>query len=110
MMRLPEKIRRALEKVVKEMMAKEEIYGLCLFGSWSRGDAVDISDVDLLIFTKDVIADEYVERITVEGVMIDLNFVQKSGFRGLFHRSWIRNSSKPKSSTTGTGRLQTLKC
>jgi predicted nucleotidyltransferase len=37
---LPEKVRRTLEKVVKEMMVKENVYGIGLFGSRSREDAV----------------------------------------------------------------------
>jgi predicted nucleotidyltransferase len=49
MLTLPEKIRRNLEKVVKEMMIEENVYGVGLFGSWSRGDASASSDVDLLI-------------------------------------------------------------
>ena len=48
----PERVRRTLERVVKEMRVKENVYGKGLFGSWSRGDAVSSSDVDLLILEK----------------------------------------------------------
>lgn len=75
MLRLPERIRRTLEKIVKDMMAKEDVYGLGLFGSWSRGDAVSTSDVDLLVLTKRELPGEYVERISSNDLMIDLNFV-----------------------------------
>jgi predicted nucleotidyltransferase len=75
MIRVPEKIRRTLEKTVKEMASREDVYGLGLFGSWSRGDAAATSDVDLLILTKSEISDEYMERTAANGLMIDLNFI-----------------------------------
>jgi len=62
MLTLPEKIRRNLEKVVKEMMIEENVYGVGLFGSWSRGDASASSDVDLLILDGANYAYEFVER------------------------------------------------
>ncbi|MCS7124423.1 MAG: nucleotidyltransferase domain-containing protein [Candidatus Bathyarchaeota archaeon] len=83
MMRLPEKIRRALEKIVREMSAKEDVYGLGLFGSWSRGDATTASDVDLLVLTKSDVSEEYVERIMANGLLIDLNFVPIKWIQGV---------------------------
>lgn len=77
MMELPEKVRRNLEKVVKQLMAREEVYGLGLFGSWSRGDAAASSDVDLLIVSSSNFEDEYVDRIAINGLLIDLDFIQK---------------------------------
>jgi hypothetical protein len=68
---LPEKVRRTLEKVVKEMRVKENVYGIGLFGSRSRGDAVSSSDVDLLILDKAKLSDEYVERIEACGINIE---------------------------------------
>ncbi|MEM1536643.1 MAG: nucleotidyltransferase domain-containing protein [Candidatus Bathyarchaeia archaeon] len=80
--RLPEKVRRALEKIVRELTAREDVYGLGLFGSWSRGDAAATSDVDLLILTKSDIPEEYVERIVADGLMIDLNFIPMKWVQG----------------------------
>ena len=82
MMKLPEKTRRTLEKIVKEMRAKENIYGVGLFGSWSRGDAKPSSDVDLLILEKGNINHEYVERMEVSGLLIDLDHIQKRWIHG----------------------------
>ncbi|MBS7608613.1 nucleotidyltransferase domain-containing protein [Candidatus Bathyarchaeota archaeon] len=75
MMRLPEKIRRVLEKIVKELASKEDVHGIGLFGSWGRGDATTASDVDLLILTKSDTTDEYVERMLADGIMVDFNFI-----------------------------------
>lgn len=83
MMELPEKVRRTLEKIVKELMNREEVYGLGLFGSWSRGDAEASSDVDLLIVSSGNFEDEYVERIALNGLLIDLNFIPKRWIHGL---------------------------
>ena len=82
MIKLPEKIRRTLEKIVKEMRVKEDIYGIGLFGSWSRGDATTSSDVDLFIFDKNNFNHEYVERIEIGGLFIDLDHVPKRWIHG----------------------------
>ncbi|MGQ9624472.1 MAG: nucleotidyltransferase domain-containing protein [Candidatus Bathycorpusculaceae bacterium] len=83
MLMLPEKIRRTLEKIVKETMIDEEVYGIGLFGSWSRGDATASSDVDLLILDATDFAYEYVERKEISGLPIDLNHVPKKWLSGL---------------------------
>jgi predicted nucleotidyltransferase len=77
MIKLPEKIRKTLEKTVNEMKMKANVYGIGLFGSWSRGDAVTSSDIDLFILDKGEFDYEYVERIAVNGLLIDLNYVPK---------------------------------
>jgi predicted nucleotidyltransferase len=77
MLMLPEKIRRTLEKIVKEMMVDEKVYGIGLFGSWSRGDATNSSDVDLLILNGADFPHEYVERKETNGLFIDLNHIPK---------------------------------
>jgi len=82
MIMLPEKIRRTLEKIVKEMRVTENVYGIGLFGSWSRGDAEASSDVDLFILDKDNFNHEYVERIEVGGLLIDLDRVPKRWIHG----------------------------
>jgi len=82
MIKLPEKIRRTLEKIVKEMRIKENIYGMGLFGSWSRGDATASSDIDLLILDKSNFNHEYVERIEIGGLFIDLDHVPKRWIHG----------------------------
>ncbi|MGB9853659.1 MAG: nucleotidyltransferase domain-containing protein [Candidatus Bathyarchaeales archaeon] len=83
MIGLPEKVRRTLEKVVKELMVREEVYGVGLFGSWSRGDAVASSDVDLLVVSSGNFEDEYVERIALNGLLIDLDFIPKRWIHSL---------------------------
>lgn len=83
MVGLPEKIRRTLEKQVAELQIRETVYGVGLFGSWSRGDAAASSDIDLLILDKGDFAYEYVERLEVNGLFIDLNHIPKRWLSGL---------------------------
>jgi len=78
----PEKLRKALERTVKELTAKENVYGVALFGSWSRGDAEASSDVDLLILDRNDFAYEYVERMERIGFLIDLNHVPRRWIQG----------------------------
>ncbi|MEM0008215.1 MAG: nucleotidyltransferase domain-containing protein [Candidatus Bathyarchaeia archaeon] len=85
MLKLPEKLRKTLEKTVKEMAANETVSGIGLFGSWSRGDATLSSDVDLLILSNEPLEDEYVERISVGDLFLDLNFVPKHLIQGPIH-------------------------
>jgi predicted nucleotidyltransferase len=82
MMRLPEKMRRTLEKMVAEMRVRESVYGIGLFGSWSRGDATTSSDIDLLILDKSDINYECVERVEINGLLIDLDHVPKKWIHG----------------------------
>jgi predicted nucleotidyltransferase len=106
---LPEKIRRTLEKVVAEMRVAENVYGIGLFGSWSRSDATASSDVDLLILDKGNFSYEYVERIEASGLLIDLDRIPKHWIRGpippeldqklyemqiLYDRDWSLNDTK----------------
>jgi len=106
---LPEKIRRTLEKIVREMRVKENVYGIGLFGSWSRGDATASSDVDLFILDKDNFNHEYVERIETGGLFIDLDHVPKQWIHGpippeidqklyemqiLYDRDWSTTNTK----------------
>lgn len=74
---LPEKIRRTLEKLVAEMRIRENVYGIGLFGSWSRNDATASSDVDLLILDRSDFNYEYVERTEANGLLIDLDHIPK---------------------------------
>ena len=83
MITLPEKVRRTLEKVVREMRDKENVYGIGLFGSWSRGDAGSSSDVDLLILDRAKFNDEYVERIEAGGLFVDLDHLPKQWIHGV---------------------------
>jgi len=106
---LPEKVRRALEKVVAEMRVEENVYGIGLFGSWSRSDATTSSDIDLLILDKGSFSYEYVERIGVSSLLIDLDHVPKRWIHGpippeldqklyemqiLYDRDWSLNDTK----------------
>lgn len=82
MIKLPEKIRRTLERIVAELRIRENIYGIGLFGSWSRGDASSSSDIDLFILDKSNLPHEYVERIEINGLFIDLDHVPKKWIHG----------------------------
>ena len=77
MHRLPENVRKSLERIVRDIRLNERVYGIGLFGSWSRGDAETSSDADLLIIYESL-EDEYVERIVSGGVFVDLDFIPKS--------------------------------
>jgi predicted nucleotidyltransferase len=85
MMKLPEKIRKTLEKLVKEMAADETVSGIGLFGSWRRGDATPSSDVDLLVLSNNPLEDEYVERVSIGDLFLDLNFIPKHLLQGPIH-------------------------
>lgn len=82
MTELPEKIRRMLEKLVAEMRTKENVYGIGLFGSWSRHDATESSDVDLIILDRNDFNYEYVERTETNGLFIDLDHIPKRWLSG----------------------------
>lgn len=83
MTRLPEKIRRTLEKLVQKLREQEAVSGIGLFGSWSRGDADPSSDVDLLIIDEQNFDYEYVDRLEPDGLFIDLNYIPKKWIIGL---------------------------
>lgn len=108
MKKLPENIRKTLEKIVKDMSAKENVHAIGLFGSWSRGDAEPSSDVDLLVVSEENF-EEYVERIVVNDLFIDLDFIPMHCIRGtipleldqklqevqiLYDRDWMLANAK----------------
>ncbi|MEM2342128.1 MAG: nucleotidyltransferase domain-containing protein [Candidatus Bathyarchaeia archaeon] len=76
-MSVPSKFRGVLDQFIEDLKAREMISGVGLFGSWSRGDAVPSSDVDLLVVENRDLDYEYVERIEVNNCLIDLNYVPK---------------------------------
>lgn len=82
MIRLPEKIRNRLDKLIKNLKTRETIFSISLFGSWSRGDAEPSSDVDLLIADNQIFDNEYTERIEQNGILIDLNYVPQKWITG----------------------------
>ncbi|MEM3695059.1 MAG: nucleotidyltransferase domain-containing protein [Candidatus Bathyarchaeia archaeon] len=82
MIRLPEKIRRTLEKIVGELRTAENVYGVGLFGSWGRNEASSSSDVDLLVVEKGSFHCEYVERAEAGGLFLDFDHVPKSWLNG----------------------------
>jgi len=53
------------------------ISGVGLFGSWSRGDAVAGSDVDLLVVDRQSLSHERVERVELNDLLIDLDYVPR---------------------------------
>lgn len=82
MITLPEKMRKTLERIVRELRTRENVYGVGLFGSWSRGDAATSSDVDLLILDNADFAYEFVERIHSGGFFIDLDHAPRQWIHG----------------------------
>ena len=84
MPRLPEKTRKTLMKIVRKMRVKNNVYGIGLFGSWSRGDASPSSDVDLLILEKGGFNHEYVERTIINSSLVDFNYIPKLWIHSLF--------------------------
>jgi len=70
-----EDIRVVLEGLVEDLTAREEISGIGLFGSWSRGDAVAGSDVDLLVVDAKDFDYEYVQRARIENIFLDLDHI-----------------------------------
>jgi len=82
-MKLPEKIRWTLNRIVKKMRTDENVYGIGLFGSWSRGDAANTSDVDLLVLDADNVGFEYTERKEENGLLVDFNHIPKKWLVGI---------------------------
>jgi predicted nucleotidyltransferase len=108
-MMLPEKLRKVLERTVKELAVEENVCGVGLFGSWSRGDVEASSDVDLLILDRNDFAYEFVERVERGGFLIDLDHVSRRWIRGqippeidqklyesqiLYDRDWTLTNTK----------------
>ncbi|MCW4020308.1 MAG: nucleotidyltransferase domain-containing protein [Candidatus Bathyarchaeota archaeon] len=75
MERLPESVGVVLEALFEDLKARESISSIGLFGSWSRGDAVPSSDVDLLVVDGRDFDYEYVERAEIAGVFLDLDYM-----------------------------------
>jgi len=84
--RLPEDIRVVLEGLVEDLRAREEISGVGLFGSWSRGDGVPGSDVDLLVVDGRDFDYEYVQRVQIDNFFLDLDFIPER---------WVRERVPP---------------
>ncbi len=108
-MQLPEKIRWTLNKIVNKMRTDENVYGIGLFGSWSRGDAAPTSDVDLFILDTESFNYEYTKRKEMNGLLIDFNHIPKKWLTGvmppeldqrinelqiLYDRDWTLSNTK----------------
>lgn len=81
--KLPEHLRRTLERTVNRLKIREDIYAIGLFGSWSRGEATESSDLDLLVLSKENLKCEHVERFETADVFIDLDYFPKEFFSGI---------------------------
>jgi len=107
--RLPDGLRLVLEKIVRSLSRRETVSGVGLFGSWSRGDAVTSSDVDLLVVDKQDFKYEYVDRLEFEDFLVDLNYIPKRWVEGsvppevdqklyetvvLYDREWLLTNTK----------------
>jgi len=64
------------------LKVQQAISSIALFGSWSRGDAVRNSDVDVLIVDRRDFDSEYLERMEFEGLLVDLNYIPEKWLRG----------------------------
>ncbi len=109
MVTLPKRISNVLDDLIRDLRSRESICGVGLFGSWSRGDAVLSSDVDLLIVDSKDFNYEYVERLELENVLIDLDYVPEKWIlkgvppeidqklfetRILYDRNWTLTNTK----------------
>ncbi|MEM1586082.1 MAG: nucleotidyltransferase domain-containing protein [Candidatus Bathyarchaeia archaeon] len=74
---LPERLSGVLGGLIDDLKAREIVLGFGLFGSWSRGDAAPTSDVDLLVVESKEYDYDYVERIEVDGCLLDLNYISR---------------------------------
>ncbi len=72
---LPENIRRIITGLLEDLRSRGSVISIGLFGSWSRGEATQSSDVDLLVVDGRNLSYEYVERAEIDGVFLDLNYV-----------------------------------
>lgn len=86
LVRLPERVREVIKSLVRDLSERETVLGVGMFGSWSRGDAVPSSDVDVVIVDGREFDYEYVERIKSGGLLVDLNYIP---------RKWITGSVPP---------------
>jgi len=73
--RLPGNIRSILKSLVEDLRSRKSVVSIGLFGSWSRGEATESSDVDLLVVDSRNLGYEYVERAEIEDVFLDLNYI-----------------------------------
>jgi len=87
LVRLAEKMRSALDRLVRNLSQRDTISGVGLFGSWSRGDAADGSDIDLLVVERQGEVHERIERLELDDFLVDLDYVP---------RSWVTVSLPPK--------------
>ena len=78
MERLPGNIQRTLSSLIEDLKSRGSIISIGLFGSWSRGEATESSDVDLLIVDGRNLSYEYVERAEINNVFLDLNYVPEN--------------------------------
>jgi len=83
LVRLPENIRRALEKLVRDLSQRETVSSVGLFGSWSRGDAVAESDIDLLVVDRQNLLYERVDRYECDDLLFDLNYLPRKWLTAL---------------------------
>ena len=86
MERMNEDTRRIVKGLVDDLKSRESVVSIGLFGSWSRGEAVQGSDVDLLVVDSRNLDYEYVERAEIDGTFLDLNYIPER---------WIRREFPP---------------
>jgi len=86
LIKLPERISSVLDGLLEDLKSRESISGVGLFGSWSRGDAVSSSDIDLLLLDSRSFDYEYVERAEIDNCLLDLDYIPKK---------WVQQNIPP---------------
>ena len=82
MVKLPKRIRDILDLLVSDLKSRESISGVGLFGSWSRGDAVLSSDIDLLVVGEPIsyeVKDVEKDKLILSSVSGSLRCLQLTG-------------------------------
>jgi len=68
---------------MKQIKTSKDVYGVGLFGSWSRSDASPSSDIDLFLVDASGVNHEYVERVEAGGFFVDLDYVPIEWIKGV---------------------------
>lgn len=79
---LPPAAHPILPKIVRELSTQENVCSVGVFGSWTRGDAIPESDLDILIVDKRGIDIEFTERVEFDGLLVDFNYIPRNWIMG----------------------------
>lgn len=82
MSHLPQAAQPFLPKIVRKLSIQENVCSLGVFGSWTRGDAIPESDLDILIVDRRGIDIEFTERVEFDSLLVDFNYIPRSWIVG----------------------------